>query len=163
LENRALPDVQCAANEGILQLLARYVVDVPLIRDPAVVHQPYLALGTHPDCVERIWKPLNGLLAEDCRWVVYKNPVLAHPRSGVIFALGRGTYYALRLTAHDLQDALLDGAIQSLRFKPLPRHAIMATRWDLRKMGQTWVFGRWKREEEAWIVHAFEAFGEASG
>jgi hypothetical protein len=154
---RQLPDVRRASNTGVLRRLGRYAADVPIIRDPASVNQPYLSLGTHPDCVGRIWRDFNALLPSDCRWVVYRSPVLAHPRTGTIFALGGGTFYALRLAEHDLAAALALGAEQAWRYKPMPRHDIMATRWDLRKMGPTWIFGRWRAEEDAWIIRAYVA------
>src|SRR5437588_533054 len=93
------PALDHLANAGALRYLGREWTspDLPPVRPPAAVSDPYYTLGTHPDIVERLWAGLNKSLPEDCRWVVYRTPALVHPRSGAILAFGIGTGYALWL------------------------------------------------------------------
>ncbi len=137
-------------NSGLLGYVSRCDSsrsDASLSCAPEEVNQPYLNLGTHPDVVERVWKKLGGSLAEDCRWVVHRRPVLVRKSSGVIFGFATGTVYALRLAAADFEVAMANGYAQQHKFL----HAV----FDVSEFGPTWVFGRYKREEEDWIVRAF--------
>ena len=71
----------------------------PLGQPLGQVKDPLYGLGTHPDIVEQLWRLDSGLPAS-CRWVVWGYPALAHPLSGVIFAVGFGTIgIAMRLPA----------------------------------------------------------------
>ncbi|HEV3049937.1 MAG TPA: hypothetical protein VGX50_06500, partial [Longimicrobium sp.] len=57
-------------------------------------------LGTHPDLLDHFWYGITDGIpdAERCRRIVYGQPALVSPRSGVIFGIAGGThYYALRL------------------------------------------------------------------
>ncbi len=88
------------ANPANLAVLAAVHVERP---EQAVVHAPHevngMRLGTHPDLVDYLWG-LGRALDPACPCVVNatSNPLLAHPVSGVIFALAGGTStFALRL------------------------------------------------------------------
>ncbi len=115
---------------------------------PSAVDNPYFTLGTHPDCVERLWNTLADRLEEDSRWVIWGRPVLAHPVSGAIFGYGTGTVYALRLDPNDFAEALTCGY--------RPQHVFgNKSMLDVSLFGDTWVFGKWKDEEKTWIQRAF--------
>jgi hypothetical protein len=67
-----------------------------------------LALGTHPDLVEYLWR-LGAALPRACACVIDERsyPLLVHPVSSVIFALAGGTStLAFRLPARELAPAL---------------------------------------------------------
>ncbi|HET9696425.1 MAG TPA: hypothetical protein VFP40_06125 [Terriglobales bacterium] len=115
---------------------------------PSAVENPYFTLGTHPDCVERLWNKLGERLEDDSRWVVWGRPVLVHPQSGTIFGCGIGTVYALRLDAGDFQGALANGYRTQHVFG---NKSVL----DVSDFGNTWVIGKWKEPEEAWIQRAF--------
>ena len=115
---------------------------------PSAVENPYFTLGTHPDCVERLWNKLGDRLEEDSRWVVWGRPVLVHPQSGTIFGCGIGTVYALRLDAGDFQGALANGYRTQHVFG---NKSVL----DVSLFGETWVIGKWKEPEETWIQRAF--------
>ena len=69
--------------------------DTPAIAAPESHPDPYYGLGSHPDCVGRIWEELNTALPVECRAIVYGTPSLVEPKSGVVIALAYGTSYAL--------------------------------------------------------------------
>jgi hypothetical protein len=145
------------ANAGVLDYLGRGRgnADQPISTAPADVSHPYYTLGTHPDLVERLWAQLNAGLPEDCRWVVYRTPVLMHPRSGAILAFGAGTSYALWLPDDCLPAALRAGAEQV--------HTYIGGRvLDLRTLGRGWVFGGWYPGEDEWCLAAYRAAGAAT-
>src|SRR5437762_8979200 len=102
-------DFDHPANGGILRYLKsreRFTRLAPSV-SPESVPDPYFTLGTHPDLVERLWDKLGKALPEDCRWVVYGTPVLAHPKTGIIFGFAAGTLtYALRLPEPELGEAV---------------------------------------------------------
>lgn len=124
---------------------------------PDAVVDAYHQLGSHPDCVTRIWEALDAGLPARCRWIVHDTPVLAHPLTGVIFAFAGGTTYALRLVRGDLEAALRAGAEQVHHFPAYPALGIGASTLDLRAIGPDWIFGAWRREEQAWCENAFQA------
>ena len=145
------------ANAGVLDYLGRGRgnADQPILKAPADVSHPYYTLGTHPDLVERLWDRLNARLPEDCRRVVYRTPVLMHPRSGAIFAFGAGTSYALWLPEECLRAALRAGAEQV--------HTYTGDRvLDLQTLGRGWVFGGWYPGEDEWCLAAYRAAGAAT-
>jgi hypothetical protein len=128
---------------------------------PDDVEQPYLRLGAHPDLLERLWDGLGATLPEDCRWIVYGTPVLVHPRSGIIFGFGGGTHtYALRLPAAGRAAALAAGAETVHRYAAYPELGIPASVLDLAEIGEEWVFGGWRTDEEEWCRAAFGACRE---
>jgi hypothetical protein len=67
-----------------------------------------MALGTHPDLVEYLWR-LAAPLPGACACVINERsfPLLSHPGSGVIFGLAGGTStLALRLPEAEREEAL---------------------------------------------------------
>ena len=76
----------------------------PLSQPVEQAPHPWFGLGTHPDLIEALWK-LDGSLPERCRWLLWGYPALAHPRSGVVFGIARGTIgLFLRLPKEVLAD-----------------------------------------------------------
>jgi hypothetical protein len=124
---------------------------------PEKVPDPYTQLGTHPDLMYRLWDELGGLLPVPCQWVVFGNPVLVHPETGIIFGLASGTVYALRLPQAQLKEAFKAGAKQTESFPAYPEFGIAASTWDLRRLGCGWIFGGWYAAEPDWCRSAFEA------
>jgi hypothetical protein len=117
---------------------------------PSLVDKPHYTLGTHPDCVEFFWDKLGKQLPEDCRWVVWDTPVLINRTSSVIFAFGCGTSYCLRLAPEDFHLALELGYASQHTFG---RNTLLR----VSDFGDTWVFGKFKAEEEEWIGRAYVA------
>src|SRR4051812_26044401 len=94
-------------NERVWELLGE---DLPLISDRRRA-DPYMSQGSHPDVVARVWDELGEALPRDCRALAKGGkPVLAHPDTDRIFALPRGTAYALWVIPEDLGTALAAGA-----------------------------------------------------
>jgi len=117
---------------------------------PEDVKDPYYALGTHPDLVERLWDELGKALVVDCRAVFYGNPALIHPTSGVVFGFAGGTHtYGLRLPETERGEALRAGATRIMTY---PRSPAL----DVAQFGEEWVLCRWFAQEEAWCRAAFE-------
>jgi hypothetical protein len=113
---------------------------------------PYMEAGHHPDMVERVWDKLGAALPESCTFLVRGNPVLAHPRTLAVFALPRGTAYALWLTPDDR-----DGCDLST-----------VHRWgsgsatDLaERLGDGWFWGRFDPRETGWCRAAFDWWDRA--
>ena len=120
---------------------------------PEDVSDPYYTLGSHPDLVERLWDELGGRLPERCRWVVYGQPALVHPRSGIVFGFTAGTHtYALRLPDAERGLALQRGA-------PVGHTYGDGSRLDLARLGDDWILGKWFPEEPAWCLAAYEHAG----
>ena len=94
-------------------------------------------------------------LPSDCRWVVYRQPVLVHPLSGVLFGIAGGTHmYAWRLPELERKEALDAGASRQF--------VVNGKLWlDLDRVGPEWVFGRWGRDEVRLCRAAFDFAGMA--
>jgi hypothetical protein len=120
---------------------------------PDSIEQPYLRLGTHPNAVTKIWNTFGAALPVQCNWVVYGTPVLVNPASAVIFAFAGGTVYALRLPNDARSEALERGLSTVHKFSD---GAVL----DLADIGNGWVFGAARNEEQRWCVRAFEYAGE---
>jgi hypothetical protein len=142
------------ANAGVLLHLASraYPADTLQSESPDSISNVFWNLGAHPDVVEWLWERLSRALPEDCRWVVYRRPVLVHPRSGLLFAFGESMSYALRLPEPVYMEAIRDGA---------PRDwASGGTTWlNLAELGDDWVGGLWRSDEDAWVRAAYEYAG----
>jgi hypothetical protein len=153
------------ANSGLIAYFtARPPRRIPVERHvesgpPEAVERPYDQLGSHPDEVSQIWDTLDAELPQRCRWIVDDTPVLAHPRTGVIFAFTGGTTYALRLAPADIDAALAAEVEQVHHFPAYPELDVTASTLDLRKIAPDWVFGAWRREEPRWIRAAFDEAG----
>lgn len=111
-----------------------------------------LALGTHPDIVDRLWA-IGRSLPVDASRVCYRQPVLAHPVSGVIFGLGVGTLgYGLRLP--EVPERALDLQTKTYRGLAGPKT------FDWSEYGTGWFFGDWSEADVADARRAYEAFAE---
>jgi hypothetical protein len=112
---------------------------------------PYLRAGSHPDCVERVWDVLGATLPEDCKFLILGSAVLAHPSSGVVFAMPYGTRYALWIPEPQHTDAVAVGLVPTAAWSS-------GEPTDLtRELGPGWLFGAWKAEEVAWLAAAYKA------
>lgn len=155
MASRSRPSLDAPANAALLAYLATRAgarEDPPGVRWPDEVEQPYLSLGCHPDVVERLWQTINGALPADCRAVVHYTPVLLHPTTGVIFAFGLGTSYAIRVPPSLMAQATERGL--------QPIHVFAQNReLDLRPFGAGWLFGKWLREEVGWCLAEYDAAG----
>jgi hypothetical protein len=100
-----------------------------------------------------LWDKLGKVLPEDCRWVVYGTPVLAHPKTGIIFAFAGGTLpYALRLPEPELGEAMRASD------KRVHEYSSGST-LNLDDIGEEWVFGGWFADEERWCLAAYQFAG----
>src|SRR5579862_491826 len=77
-------------NQPVLSYLGVTEPDQAAVYLPSEVN--LMALGTHPDVVEHFW----GLIKEshpECACVINKRstPLMAHPTTGIIFGLAKGT------------------------------------------------------------------------
>jgi hypothetical protein len=120
---------------------------------PAVYDLYRNSLGTHPDLLDYFWTTLAAKLPEPCAWVVYGNPVLIHPTTGIIFGFAGGTHLcALRLPEDARRKALLAGAKKVHRFST-------GAQLSLDEIGEEWVFGGWLDREPDWCLAAFQHAG----
>jgi hypothetical protein len=127
--------------------------ETPASESPAQVPDAYYQLGTHPDLVEQLWDRLTTGLPVDCRWVVYRRPVLVHPSTGVLFAFASGTHlYALRLPEPERTEALAAGARRRYEVRGV-------VRLDLDEIGEQWILGHWHSDESRWCRAAYELAG----
>jgi hypothetical protein len=106
--------------------------------------------GTHPDLAKRLWKDITADLPVPCAWVVYRHPVLAHPKSGVIFGWAEGTHvYTLRLPPRERAEAFSAGA-KTTHLYPAEKMTL-----DVTVVGPEWVLGAWSKSDRAWCLGAF--------
>ena len=114
---------------------------------------PYLEQGCHPDVVERVWDQLGAEVPPGCRGQASGVPVLVHPDTGRVFAFARGTAYALWLVPADADAAATAGLGPAHRWGG-------GTVTDLAAIaGPGWIWGRYHRDEPAWVRRAYEAGG----
>ena len=118
---------------------------------PGTQRDPYLHASSHPDCVERVWDRLGKTLPEDCRFLVMGRPVLAHPRSGVVFAMPYGTSYAVWIPQPQHADAVAVGLVPTMTWSG-------GSVTDLSDVfGDGWLFGTFADDEVSWIAAAYAA------
>jgi hypothetical protein len=145
-------------NIGILNYLThegdymyRKRPDVPIFAGWNSVADPYRQCGCHPDIVDRLWDQIGAVLPADCRGLVYCNPALVHSKSGVIFGIGLGTWYGLRLPDSLGSEAIMAGAKTCAQFG--------TGYMDIRRtLGDGWVFGAWLPDELIWCKKSYETF-----
>jgi hypothetical protein len=156
-------DLTHPANQGVLAYLTnprRLARSVSVAKDraeclPADVTDPYFRLGTHPDLVTRLWNELGGSLPSDCRAIAYGMPALVRPDTGVIIGMAGGTLmYALRLDARGFAAARDAGLQVAFRY-PAVANVRSEDLIDATTFGDTWVFGRWHVQEQAWLRAGF--------
>ena len=127
--------------------------DPPLSQPLEAVADPWFGLGTHPDIIEVMWK-LDETLPERCRWVFFGRPALAHPRTGVVFAVGVGTLGVVaRLAAAARAEATPDQAFAVLEGNP-------GQRFDISDLGPEWRFIGPRAPKQAWIRAAYDFAAE---
>jgi hypothetical protein len=125
---------------------------------PSDLKDLYLALGTHPDLIERLWETLGSALPVDCRVIAYGVPALARPDSGVILGIAGGTMmYALRLDPAGAAAARAMGAQRLFRYPAQPKLGIEERVIDASTFGDTWVFGHFHRLEPEWLAAGYAA------
>jgi hypothetical protein len=117
----------------------------------------YVNLCTHPEVIERLWWGLSATLPENCCDIMYGTPVLRHPRSGLIFAIGLGTYYALGISSRMLKEVQFEEndfvRVGYVNYKD--KKTI-----DLREIfGPGWIFGNFREAELEWCRAAYEEAG----
>jgi hypothetical protein len=141
-----LPPVKLKRGSGLVPGDAVEAVSRP--RDP------YMEQGCHPDIVARIWDQLGRTLPRSCRAQAKGKPVLAEPTSRRIFAVGRGTSYALWLTPEDFAKATDDGASTKMVWSggEVTYLACVA--------GNGWIWGKWYADEALWLRHSYDALGQ---
>ena len=115
-----------------------------------------LQLGTHPDIIDRLWA-MGRALPGDCRWISYRQPVLVHDVSGIVFGLGIGTLgFALRLPPTLWAEAGALGAKREANFQGFDGPEVL----KLERYGPDWWFGRWEDARDmAWARAAYDHFG----
>lgn len=148
-------DFKHPANAGILKRLGRSTGGAMVSDGSPEDHpDPYFQLGTHPELVSWLWNKITVSLPEKCQWIINNRPVLVHPATGIIFGYAEGTHaYALRLPPAVYQEAIEQGAKRV--------HTYASSTFDLETVGDGWIFGRWRREEAAWCLAAYQFAGEA--
>lgn len=146
-------DEALAANDGVLGYLRRRNErGLPLCVAPeASDFDPYLALGSHPDVVEHLWKTLASRLPEETHCVALGVPALADPETGLVLAVALGTSYALR--CHPVSRAQASEAglpsVQEYTGTSLDAAAIF---------GNDWLFGRFHDREPEWLEGSFSYY-----
>lgn len=148
-------DFSSPLNQGVLEYLRERLNRQAGLESasPASVKKPLTKTNTHPEIGVRLWDELAASLPVDCRWIVYGTPALVHPRTGVLFGVGIGTVYCLRLTDADMERALHAGASTETRWSN-------GTTLDLAsRFGPGWVFGNWQQAELDWCRAEYEALG----
>lgn len=120
----------------------------------------YVSLCTHSEILGRVWFELQKALPENCRDVVYGNPVLRHPRTGLLFAIGHSvsTYYAIRIPSRILREVQF-GETDFVRVMHVNRQEKKT--FDLRvALGSGWIFGSFRETELDWCRAAYIEAGE---
>ncbi len=85
-----------ASNDGVFRCLKSFAkgsVDKEPVQSIDPKCDYYWGSGTHPDVLERLWNQIGKKLPVDSRAVVFGNPALVHPDSGIVLAFALGTEY----------------------------------------------------------------------
>ena len=139
------------SNEKVLASLSRRGAGASEISRPDAVPNAYLNCGCHPDIVERLWDQLGQSLPQDCRFLIFNTPALAHPDNGLILAVGIGTQYGLRTHGMSAEEAQHAGSRTLSTFND---SGAMNIRQDY---GADWVFGCWLPIEALWCRAVYDA------
>jgi len=141
------------ANEGVFKFLGKRPSvkpgEPPVTAPDDPERDYYMEAGAHPEAVERVWDQLGKGLPPASRVLVFGNPALVHPGSGVVLAFAMGTSYALRLP-------------RSLSKEKRPAGLRTVANWtgggstDIeRECGEGWIFGSFAANEVAWCEESF--------
>jgi hypothetical protein len=125
----------------------------PLSQSLTEVDDPFYGLSTHPDIIEHLWK-LDESLPQPCRWVFWGKPSLVHAQTGVVFAVGFGTMYVMRLPPHILRNVTGEQA------KVVPS-GNPGQSFDIGPMGPEWRFVMSRAPEATWCRAAYDFAGAA--
>ena len=107
IPNQTPAQIEALAAKVLAQIASKpHRPPPPLSQSLDQVADPLYGLGTHPDIIERLWR-LDKSLPRRCRWVVWGYPALAHPVTGVIFAIGFGTIGIVVRLAPEQRDSAL--------------------------------------------------------
>jgi len=128
------------ANRAVVEFLS------PLL--PPVA-DPYWEAGCHPEAVERVWDQLGRVLPRDCRALLGRRPVLAHPTTGAVLAFALGTAYVLLVPADRLAVADALGVRATRRWSGGEVTDLTA------EVGPGWRFGAWQDEEYDWCRQSY--------
>lgn len=138
--------------DGRLGYMACKKPDAPVFALWNSAPDPYRQCGCHPEIVEKLWDQIGAALPADCRGLVYSNPGLIHHKSGVILAIGLGTWYGLRLPGLLMAEAIKAGAKTQTKWSDGNSMDIQVD------FGGDWVFGAWLPNELIWCKRAYEMF-----
>ena len=138
-------------NSKVLGYFSRSAEEPKCVGPWEVGPDPYMASGSHPDVVSRVWDEIGSSLPEDCKCRVGYSPALVHPRTGLLLAVAMGTQYALRLPS-DLRQTALNAGLKTSTVWGLKHHFDLSA-----SLGSEWVFGGWLKEEFEWLRLAYEA------
>ncbi len=146
------------ANAGVLRYLRSGCepdeVEEYASRSPRSVRSPYMRLGTHPELVEHLWDKCGAVLPEQCEWVVYRQPALVHPKTGIVFAFATGVFeFAFRLPEDERKEAL------KVITRAFFTYGDGSKRYAA-EIGPEWVFGDFAAPEERWCLAAYRFAGE---
>ncbi|MGA2350592.1 MAG: hypothetical protein ABSF70_09195 [Terracidiphilus sp.] len=132
-----------------------------LDRSPALLNEiPSISihsgksLFTHHEVLERIWGQLGTPLPRDCRAIVHGTPVLQHPDTGLIFVIGMGTFYWLRIPVEMLIELQAN------------EHNFVQKMWNgevidvRRELGVGWAYGGWREAELEWCIEFYKQANE---
>jgi hypothetical protein len=147
-------NVQIRENQAVIAYLSRAGPKDLLVSPADSRFDPYLALGSHPDIVERLWHGFGDALSPESRQIVCGSPALVHPVSGIVFAIAIGTSYVLRLSAETVKAAKEAG------FQTTHMWSNRTTTDIEQELGPGWIFGQWSPMELTWLV---EAYGPVQG
>ncbi|MDR3576473.1 MAG: hypothetical protein P4L50_21620 [Anaerolineaceae bacterium] len=147
-------DISHPANSNVIAYLNRRNPQAPVVAAFDSRPNPYFALGSHPDIVERVWRQIGAAMPSECRFIVCGTPALVQPESGILFAFALGTQYCLRLPADLIETARLAKAKTSTRWS---NGKVQDVRNDL---GPGWIFGGWMEAEIDWCKASYLSFGK---
>ena len=122
-------------------------------------------LGTHCDLIDHLWHTCNSQLECDCRWIVAFRPALVHPKTGVAFAIARGTNYFIRVVnpvrsqyAADLRSKALSDA-DKVGVEPDGLDHYLEMRSGDSDIGPSWACGWFLSNEADYIRNAYQDCG----
>jgi uncharacterized protein YggU (UPF0235/DUF167 family) len=113
------------------------------------VQDPYWEAGCHPEAVERVWDRLGRALPRDCRALLGRCPVLAHPQTGTVLAFACGTAYVIAVPDDSVAVADELGLSSTCRWTDGQVTDLVA------EVGEGWRFGAWRDEEYDWCRQAY--------
>jgi hypothetical protein len=144
-------DLQHPANAKVLASFSES--KQPQIASPESVKNPYFEQGSHPDIVERVWDQIGKAFPPEARCLLYGNPALVDPESGIVVALAMGTAYVLRIPLSAVPEAI------QLRARTTMNWSIGKPTEIQERFGKGWIFGAWLTQEPSWCQQACKELG----